>query len=302
MKNTLAIILLSIFLRPETSLAWGEKGHYITNEAAAMNTPNDLPPFFHQAYSELTWLAYDPDRWRGAGEAQDAMNPPDHFLDYEYVEELKLTPNRYQYLHLLETSGVLRRHGLLNSSPGFLPWRIAELSDRLTKEWRLWRAAKPGSPERIYIERDIVHTAGILGHFTGDAANPHHATLNFNGWVTPNPNHYATDCDTHWRFETQFVSRAITTADVAPRVAPAVVRSDYFAAALAMVRESSSLVERLYQLDRDRAFNYPPVSASGKEFAVRRLAAGAALTRDLWWSAWRNSALPPPKRTTPPED
>jgi len=85
-------------------------------------------------------------------------------------------------------------------------------------------------------------------------------------------------------------------------VAPAVLRSDYFAAALALVRESSSLVEHLYQLDRDQAFAYPPVSASGKEFAVRRLAAGAALTRDLWWSAWRNSALPPPRRTTPPED
>ena len=35
-----------------------------------------------------------------------------------------------------------------------------------------------------------------------------------------------------------------------------------------------------------------PVSAEGMEFTTDRLAAGASLLRDYWWSAWVNSAKP----------
>jgi hypothetical protein len=44
-------------------------------------------------------------------------------------------------------------------------------------------------------------------------------------------------------------------------------------------------------MDRDGAFDvFRPVSPEGKAFAADRLAAGASLLRDIWWSAWRNSA------------
>jgi hypothetical protein len=71
------------------------------------------------------------------------------------------------------------------------------------------------------------------------------------------------------------------------------LRTDYFATAIEMVRASNKLVEPLYVLDRDGAFSlFGPVSPAGKAFAAARLAAGASLLRDLWWSAWRNSANP----------
>jgi hypothetical protein len=38
------------------------------------------------------------------------------------------------------------------------------------------------------------------------------------------------------------------------------------------------------------------VSPAGKKFATDRLAAGASLLRDLWWSAWQNSAKPVKRR------
>jgi hypothetical protein len=289
MKRALALTLAFFVCAP--LFAWSEKGHYIVSEAATMSLPTDMPQFFYRAFPQLIWLAYDPDRWRGSGPSLDAANPPDHFIDYEYVAPLTLPPDRYKFIALLGTSGTLRRHGLENSWTGFLPWRIAEMAEQLTNEWRQWRTASPET--RRFIEADIIRDAGVLGHFAGDASNPHHATYNFNGWVDPNPNGYPTDCGTHDRFERYFVSHAMSTSDVTPLVKPPALLTDYFAAALAEVRESNSLVEPLYRLDRDGAFALvTPPSRQGVEFTASRLAAGASMLRDLWWSSWKNSAKP----------
>jgi hypothetical protein len=292
--RALLLVLLSLACAPHL-FAWGEAGHLIVNEAASYGLPNDMPPFFYAAMNELTWLGPEPDRWKTTGVSLDAANTPDHYLDYEYVDGLKLPADRYRFIDLLYQSGTLRRHGIYNSTAGFLPWRIAELADKLTTEFRMWRNAPPNSFERKYIELQVASIAGVLGHFVGDSSNPHHATTNFNGWVDPNPNGYAYDCETHDRFERYFVAQNITTGDVTPRLSKPVLRSDYFATAIEFVRQSNSLVEPLYQLDKTGAFDLfrKPVSPEGKAFAADRLAAGASMLRDFWWSAWVNSAKPP---------
>jgi hypothetical protein len=69
--------------------------------------------------------------------------------------------------------------------------------------------------------------------------------------------------------------------------------SDPFVTAVSFIRDSNSLLDKLYQFDRDGGFApMKPVRADAKAFAVDRIAAGASLLRDLWWSAWRNSAQP----------
>ena len=297
MKNAAFFFLL--LLAAPAALAWGEKGHYIVNEAATVALPPDMPAFFHQAYPELIWLAYDPDRWKsGAPESLAAVNDPDHFLDLEYVAGLDLPPSRYKYIDLLYSSGRLRKHGITSVEPGFVPWRIAELTQTLQIHFRNWRFSTPGTVERAALERDIIHFAGILGHYAGDSANPHHATWHYNGWVGPNPEHFATDCGTHSRFESNFVSHAVDVAQVHPKVAatPALY-TDYFQAGLQSIKNSNALVEALYRVDRDGGFDpIGPPKAEGVDFATDRLAAGATLLRDLWWSAWQNSAKAPPRR------
>ncbi len=289
------ILILALTLLGTTPLfGWGQKGHLITNEAAAITLPNDMPPFFLAEVGQLTYLGPEPDRWRATGESLDAMNPPDHFLDYEYVADLKLPADRYRFIDLLYKSGTLRRHAIYNSTTGFLPWRIAELEDRLTTEFRIWRGTAAGSPERLYTERQILSIAGTLGHFVGDSSNPQHASTNYNGWTDPNPNGYATDCNAHDRFELYFVTQNLVTADVTPKIGKPELRTDYFATALEFIRGTNGMIETLYQLDKKGDFDIfrKPVSGEGKAFATDRLAAGAALLRDFWWSAWVNSAKP----------
>jgi hypothetical protein len=274
-----------------TAHAWGEAGHLISNEAATLGLPHDMPVFFYRAFPRLVWLGPEPDRIKGAGVSIEAFNFPNHFLDYEFVAPLDLPPDRYQYMALMESSGRTRFLHITNSEAGFLPWQIAELSDELTVQFRLWRNAMPGSSEQRALEDEIISTAGNLGHFVADAANPHHATINFNGWVEPNPEGFATDCHVHDRFERDFVSQAMTTAEVVPLLSAPAMRTDYFQTALSCIRQSNSEVVTLYRLDKRGAFDtMHGISPEGRTFAAARLAAGASLIRDIWWSAWRNSA------------
>lgn len=289
------LILLVVLLAASPLFAWGEKGHLMVNEAAALTLPNDMPPFFYKAFTELTWLGPDPDRWRGAGDAEEGMNPPDHFLDYEYVQGLQFPRDRFKFIDLLYTSGTLKRYGITNSTAGFSPYRIAELSERLTNEWRLWRRSPEGSLDRAAVEPDIIRDAGVLGHYIADAAQPLHATINYNGWILPNPNGYANDCEIHSRFETMFVAHAIDVDDVLPMVTKApLMRSNYLSAAIEMLQKSNQEVELLYRLDKEGAFNeFAPLSRAGKDFTARRLAIGASNLRDIWWSTWKASERPP---------
>jgi hypothetical protein len=295
-KRLLLCILLLLTAVP--AFSWGQAGHLIANEAATFGLPTDMPPFFYREFPQLIWLGPNPDRWRGGGQAIDAANGPDHIMNYEYIAALKLPADRYSFLTLLVTSGTLRRHGIRNSDPGFLPWRIAEMCEQLTVEWRLWRAAAPGSPDRVFLERDIVRDSGVLGHFVADASNPLHDTIDYNGWTRPNPNGYANDCQIHARFESDFVSHAIVTGDIVAKMTAPRLRTDYFDTAITFVRESNQLVEQVYRVDKAGGFDifHNPPSPEGKAFAAERLAAGASLLRDLWWSAWRNSANRPKKK------
>jgi hypothetical protein len=276
------------------ALAWGEKGHVIVTDAATRGLPAELPSFFHKAYGELIYLSNDPDRWRGAGRSADDANPPEHFLDYEYVAHLDLPRGRHDFIALLYSSGTARAKLLAPDTAGLIIWRIAETSEILADQWRTWRRM-PAGPDRDQVEKTIVFFAGTLGHYVADAANPHHSTIHYNGWVGDPSRGFRNDCEVHSRFESVFVTNHIELEDVTARVAELRERADPFGEALALIRDSNANVERLYALDAAGAFDYPDGSAEGKEFAAARLALAASVLRDFWWSAWVASGKPRPR-------
>ena len=292
-----ATLLISALIATP-AMAWGEKGHLISNEAATLALPTDMPHFFLESFPELVWLGPEPDRWRNAGESLEEWATPDHFIDYEYAAGLELPESRYEFVELMEESGRLRRFGIENDTTGFSPWRITELAEMLTNQFRRWRFTSAGSIERQTLEHEIIHTAGILGHYVADAANPHHTTIHYNGWASAeNPMRFANDCGTHSRFESQFVSHAVELDHVTPKMAAPVLRENYFETSLEFIRASNEMVDDLYMLDRAGAFDlFNPRPEPGIEFASDRIAAGSSLLRDLWWSAWRNSSKSPRRR------
>ncbi|MFO0007395.1 MAG: hypothetical protein ACK559_40395, partial [bacterium] len=59
------------------------------------------------------------------------------------------------------------------------------------------------------------------------------------------------------------------------------------------VQKSNDLVEQLYILDKQEPFAASTKSSAHKRFATERLAAGATMLRDLWWTAWVTSGDAP---------
>ena len=274
--------------------AWGERGHYLTGQAAAARLPAAMPAFFRAAAAQLAYLNPEPDRWRDRSEfvmdpALGEGSAPDHFIDMELVPPDRLNaalaaPNRYAYADTLRAAGVDA------AKMGFLPFRMLELTQRLREEFRLWRTA-PNDQVREWVQARIINDAGILGHYVADGSNPAHTTVNFNGWTGPNPNGYATDRRFHSRFESAYVQNHITIGDVLPDVSPDAQNVGALRPAIiAYLRTTNAEVEHLYQLDKAAPFDANTTSPEDKAFTAARLAAGAQMLRNLWWTAWITSA------------
>jgi hypothetical protein len=282
---------------PALVFAWGEAGHRITGEAAALEMPASAPAFFRNASRQLAYLNPEPDRWRDRGErtldpALEGATAPDHFLDLEMASPVVLSealraPDRYGYLDTLSAAGVK------GVTMGLLPFRMLELSQQLRQDFREWRAA-PDSTKSL-IEARIIDDAGILGHYVADGSNPAHTTIHYNGWAGPNPNGYATDKRFHSRFESAYVGANIKLADVVSQLdTTARVFPDFRTAIVAYLHETNAQVERLYQLDKAHPFDANTTAPEDKAFTVERLAAGARMLRDIWWTAWVTSGQPVP--------
>lgn len=276
---------------PPLPFRWGTTGHEISARAAARGLPDQIPAFFRDAGDHLVYLDPEPDRWRNGRFAEmDHAYSPDHYIDLENVPKKALdAPDRYAFIHELYAAGITNPQ----VDAGFLPFRIVELYQRVVTEWRLWR--KETDPERKgWIEARIVNDAGILGHYVTDAANPHHTTVHYNGWSedVPNPEGYTTDRDFHSRFESAFVEAQIRQSDVDRRM-PSQARSvagHARAAVMGHIDASHAQVKTLYELEKRYGFDPRRPTPETRAFAADRLAAGADMLRNLWWSAWLESA------------
>lgn len=285
----------------DNAQAWGEGGHLMSGRAAAMRLPAEMPKFFRKQVDQLSYLNPEPDRWRAREESNldrgmDSAAAPDHFVDLEWVPEAALSAvNRYDY------TAELLKAGRKPVNVGFVPYRMLELFQTLRIEFRLWRAEKDGNKRR-WIEERILNDAGILGHYVSDAANPHHTTIHYNGWSGENPKGYTVYTNEpnkgfHYRFESLYVESHIQLKDVLPFVAsePRVIEKPR-EAIWEHLRNSNKLVEQLYMLDKQEPFSATTAGAEHKKFTSERLAAGAQMLRDLWWTAWVTSD---PKLTPP---
>ena len=287
--------LLTAAAAPANTARWGEPGHRMIGEAAGRALPADMPAFFRNAAADFGYLNPEPDRWREFGEvALDSAlgigTSFEHFVDFEGVPDAAFAaPHRYEYLKRLRAVNK-------DETAGLLPFRILELVQTLRVEWRLWRVTTDPAT-RTRIEARIVNDAGILGHYVGDGANPHHTTIHHNGWVGDNPKGYATDRRTHYRFESAYVQGHVALADVQPLVTAApVVFDNVRGATMAYLRTTYGQLETLYDLDKLEAFDERTQGAGHKKFVVGRLAAGATMLRDLWVTAYVTSGNPVPAR------
>ncbi len=286
------------------AFGWGAAGHRMIGEVAVASLPDTLPAFLRtpQAIADVGEYSREPDRWRGAGKVADNDRTPAHFIDLDdegktltglTLDQLPATRSDYD--------ASMRAKSIDPYVAGYLPYALVDSYQQLSKDFATWRiltalAGKEADSVRKawYIadahrrEELIKRDIGILSHYAGDASQPLHVSIHYNGWGNyPNPNAYTQD-HIHSSFEGQFVTVNINEDTIKANM-PAYVPCTLpvMACFSARILDSQKQVEPLYQLDKQGAFaNATP---AGKTFVAKRLGAGAANVRDAILDAWRDS-------------
>jgi hypothetical protein len=298
-----AVLILS--LAPLPAFAWGAPGHRLIGEVAAKNFPATVPAFLRtqQAMWRIGEASREPDRSRTSGQPHDGDLDPGHYVNVRDDGTIAggprldaLPPGREAY------DTALRAAGSTEYRAGFLPYVIIDGWQQLAKDFALWRADVAGerfarskadrqwfAQDRALRELLALRDLGYWAHFVGDASQPMHVSVHYNGWGDgPNPNGFETTPGLHAKFESDFVDANIRQADVAAAMRP--IRDcactiqqhtqDYLLATL-------SLVGQTYQFEKDGA--YDKATPEARAFAAGRLAEGASMLRDLVVDAWRAS-------------
>ena len=272
-----------------------------------------MPRFLRLAVGEISYLGPEPDRWRSPSEfALKNAQEPDHFIDFERVSWLDpLPPGRYEfYRKLYEKRASILAHPDTDSSKnehpddylpehvGLQPYITMEVYGRLKAAFREYRQRLASHQPTQAVQQAIIFYAGWLGHYVADGSQPLHTTIQYNGWVGPNPNGYTTEHRIHAQFESTYVAANITAKDFAGLVKGPERLDDPFTRYIAYLKQSNGLVENVYALEKAGGFAGKG-SHDAFEFTTHRLAAGSQMLLDLWYTAWLESAIPVPEHPAP---
>ncbi len=296
-KLSLALLIISVaLLLPLLAPGWGDVGHTTINRTAADKVPANMPQFLKAASAHIAYLGPEPDRWRSPLEKPlvDAQ-APDHFIDLEYVNWLKtFPPDRYKFVQAVYEYRA--QHPQADVPPpekiGFQPYITIETFDRLKVAFREYRHAQAEGRSTADAEANAIFYAGWLGHYVGDGSNPMHTTVQYNGWVGPNPNGYSTTHDVHSKMETAFVNANPEVTHIGDLVGAPKYLDHPFEDYIAYLRDSQSKVEHAYQLEKDCGFDGKG-SPESREFIRQQLGRGAQMLLNMWYTAWVDSAKEP---------
>jgi hypothetical protein len=284
------------------ALGWGLGGHTIIGEAAMAHLPDGLPDFVKtaEAKQEIIYLQDEEDRLK-LGESDEAAWTrewtTDHYIDIGddgtidgVVSMSALPATRDDFIRALAHANP----PVDAYDVGFLPYSILEGYEQVRTDFGLWRLAPAG--EKAERERLTIHDIGIFSHFVGDGSQPLHVSIHYNGWGKyPNPNGYTDSRSTHAEFESDFVDKYVTLADVQPLVGPARTLSAIPLADIeAYLQATDAQVVPLYELEKAGGFVLSDSTSDAHrravQFAEQRLAAGSQMLDSLILTAWQSSA------------
>lgn len=293
--SSLLIVAVTVLL-PALASGWGDAGHTTINRVAVEKIPADMPRFLKAASGHITWLGPEPDRWRSDLEKPlSNAQAPDHFIDLESLDWLKpLPPDRYRFIQAVYEYRA--RHPQADvptpEKIGFQPYITIEVFDRLKVAFREYRQAQAVQSSTADAEADAIFYAGWLGHYVGDGSNPMHTSIQYNGWVGPNPKGFSTAHNVHAKMETAFVNANPEVTHIEGLVGKPKHLQHPFEDYIAYLRDSQSRIERAYELEKEGGFDGRGTPES-REFIRQQLGRGAQMLVNLWYTAWIDSAIEP---------
>lgn len=300
-----SVIALALIAAP-AAWAWGSMGHREIGFTALRALPADLPAFLHTeaAASAVGELSREPDRWRDSGKIHDSDRDPAHFVNIDDAGHVfhgpdihQLPPTRELYDQAIRADG-----GTYDMTKvGWLPYSIVDTWQQVAKDLSYWRvdtaametAKSPAmkawfETDRLEREKLILRDIGEMSHYVGDASQPMHVTIHYNGWGPfPNPDGYTLE-KIHSPLEGIYVHQNIKPEMVMAKMSPyAACDGPIEPCVIAYLDTTRAQVVPLYALQKSGGF--APGDPRGVAFMTERLAAGSSKLRDLIVDAWKAS-------------
>ncbi len=297
MRKTL-VVLVVIW----TSSAWGwwPPGHGILTRAALLSLPEEMPAFFRQGRRTAVSAAFEPDVLRGTKIPARSTHirrsdAPEHYINLERFRGQEIPAGRYEYIQLCSEMGIQPNHA------GFLPFALAEWTERLAAAFAMHRRW----PDNDLVKLRCLTFAGYLGHYSQDACQPLHLTVDHHGRTQPDGT--VVPASIHLRVDGMIQFLKLSPEELAKRQEIRALKN-LMPAILEQIESGSALVDTLYNMhsgfpdlvevpgasytDLDPAWrNVPEV----EHFITIRAREATRFTAALYLTAWRISekmALP----------
>ena len=218
MKIKLFILL---FLTTGLSFPWGDKGHkLIANKAVELLKEKIKNIEQYQDY--ITEHSVDPDTRKD----QDKTEGPKHYIDIDFYKEFlegRMIQDKDQLISLYGDSVVTKM--------GLLPWATLETLKNLTK------AFKEKNRDKV-----LIYTSD-MAHYVGDAHQPMHTILNYDGQFTNQKG-------VHARYEIYMVNKYIDELSDGTKGFEVVYVKEPLDYIFNYISDSNSLSEVLFAADK----------------------------------------------------
>ena len=297
--------------------AWDYEGHRAVNELALASLPADFGGFklTPEMKERVAFLAGEPDRWRNVGDLPlRNVNGPDHYIDLEDLRWYNLTPETLPLLRYDFAADIARERAAhpdkfppidptrdtdhTRELSGFLPWAITENYEKLKSCFSYLKTFQKygGTPAEIAnAEANAVYVMGVMGHYVGDATQPLHTTMHFNGWAGENPHGYTTNRSFHAWIDGGYFHQTggIDVAKLAGKIHPAErIRNagepeGMFRDAVAYIAAQNKQVEPLYVLEKEgKLTGEGDKGLEGRAFLDGQLVKAGQMLGNIWYTAW----------------
>ncbi|HUA32034.1 MAG TPA: S1/P1 nuclease [Candidatus Binataceae bacterium] len=256
------------------ALAWDSQTHrMIADLAIATLPPSRLKDFFSANSETLQQYSTYPDtvlRDR-YGRAEERR----HFIDLEVYGSdpwSVLVPDR---------AAMIKKFGVATlDRSGTLPWTIEEVADESRREWKSGNCPQ------------VLRLSGYLAHYVGDASQPLHSTIHYDGY------NYR-DRGVHARIEKAVdldLNDIYRESSMVPSVVPV---SSVWDVATAEIRDASKHVNELIEADRsarrgsdDREDYDRKLMKLERPLFAWQIHRAASVLASIWLYEWHQAGSP----------
>lgn len=290
MRTMIAAAVLALAVtaaRPAPVRAWGFSGHKFITDRAIDLLPPELKPFFQKFRTTVVEHSIDPDTYRTMGFADE---PPRHFVDMDAYGPFPFGDLPHDY-----NDAVNKRGADFVVKNGTVPWRAEEMYNQLRENFRQLSTS-------AYARDNVKLFSAVLAHYVGDAFQPFHAALNYDGQLTNQQG-------IHSRFETELFERYQDKLRVTPGTVTTIAAPREFV--FATLSDSFQLVEPILAADREAvkgrtAYDdeyFAQMFEKTGPIMEKRISGAVTAVASLITSAWTEAgkpSLPPEAPPRPP--